>query len=72
MGRGERALAAGAKCPWAISRTKQGKISARAFHRPFVEKTLELVRRKAADILLEGVSLDTMRRDLLCAMWIDL
>ena len=51
MGRGERALAAGAKCPWAISRTKQGKISARAFHRPFVEKTFELVRRKAADIL---------------------
>jgi hypothetical protein len=51
MGRCERALAAGAKCPWAISRTKQGKISARAFHRPFVEKTLELVRRKAADIL---------------------
>ena len=70
MGRGERALAAGAKCPWAISRTKQGKISARAFHRPFVEKTLELVRRKAADILLEGVT-EVRREEILCAMWID-
>ena len=71
MGRGERALAAGAKCWLSISRTKQGKISARAFHRPFVGKTLDFVRRKGADTLLGQLEKREDAWDKICAMWID-